>query len=341
MRTQMPELASRLLSIVIITRNEARNVARCIESVLEAVSLFKGTQVILVDSASTDETCDIAQRNPISVVKLRPNWLLTPAAGRYIGTLRTSSEYLLFVDGDMVLAASWVKAGVEFMQQHPRAAAVSGDMDEIYLEGDKEVGTLRRRYHVREAIEVLALGGAGLYRRLVLDQVGTFNPFVPLREEAELALRLRRAGYTLHRLPDLIATHYSAPRHTLREVRRRLTAGYYSGFGRALNYSFRSGLGWRFLRDQGMAFISFVPYLLLGVVGVIWLVFWLRWELLAAWLALTAMALAVFAVRKKSLKAAFLGFIARGLIVFGGVAGALAARHDPPQYPTDVIVIKP
>jgi GT2 family glycosyltransferase len=275
------------------------------------------------------------------VVKLRPDWLLTPAAGRYIGTLRTSSEYMLFVDGDMVLVASWVKVGVEFMQQHPRAAAVSGDMDEIYLEGDREVGTLRRRYQVRETMEVVGLGGVGLYRRVALDQVGTFNPFVPLREEAELGLRLWRAGYTLHRLPDLIATHHSAPRQTLREVGRRLTAGYYSGFGRALYYSFKSGLGWQFLRDQGMAFISFVPHVLLGVVGVIWLVFWLRWELLAAWLALTTMALAVFAIRKKSLNAALLGFIARSLIVFGGVAGALAAWRDPPQYPTDVVVIQP
>jgi len=81
MRTQMPGSARRLLSIVIITRNEARNVARCIESVLEAASLFQDTQVILVDSASTDETCDIAQGNPISVVRLLPDWLLTPAAG--------------------------------------------------------------------------------------------------------------------------------------------------------------------------------------------------------------------------------------------------------------------
>jgi glycosyltransferase involved in cell wall biosynthesis len=337
----MPGSAGRLLSIVIITRNEARNVARCIESVLEAACLFQNTQVILVDSASTDETCDIAKRSPISVLKLRPDWLLTPAAGRYIGTLRTSSEYVLFVDGDMVLVASWVRAGMEFMQQHPRAAAVSGDMDEIYLEGDQKVGTLHRRYQVRKTVEVLSLGGVGLYRRLALDQVGTFNPFVPLREEAELALRLRRSGYKLHRLPDLIATHYSAPRQSLREVGRRLTAGYYSGFGRALYYSFKGGLGWQFLRDQGLAFISFVPYVLLGVVGLIWLAFWLRWELLAAWFALTIIALAVFAIRKKSLNAALLGFMARGLIVFGGVAGALAARRDSPQYPTDVIVVQP
>ena len=90
-----------------------------------------------------------------------------------------------------------------------------------------------------------------------------------------------------------------------------------------------------------MAFISFVPYVLLGVMGVIWLAFWLRWELLTAWLALTIMALAVYAIRKKSLNAALLGFIARGLIAIGGVAGVLAAWRDPPQYPTDVIVIQP
>jgi len=342
----MPRLAQEtvrnLLSIVIITRNEARNVGRCVESALAAAVRFPGTQIVLVDSASTDGTCAIVQRYPVSLVQLKPTWRLTPAAGRYIGTLRTGSEYILFLDGDMVLNADWVKAGMEFLQTHPQAAAVSGDMDEIYLNDEGEVvSVLHRRYKVRELTEVRGLGGAGLYRRAALDQVGTFNPFVPLREEAELALRLRRAGYKLYRIPSPIADHYSPPRQSIREIGRRYKAGYYAGFGRALYYSIRSGLGWQFVREQGFAYLNFAVYLLVGVVSLLFLVFGQRWQPVALWAMLTVIALIAFSFKKGSLRDALLGFASRGLIVYGGIAGALSALRDPPHYPTDVRVIQP
>ena len=60
------------LSIVIIARNEARNIARAIESVLRAVENWPDTEILLVDSASTDETVEIARRYPINIVRLHP-----------------------------------------------------------------------------------------------------------------------------------------------------------------------------------------------------------------------------------------------------------------------------
>lgn len=330
-----------LLGVVIITHNEAQNVDRCIQSALAAATRFPGTQIMLVDSASTDDTCALAQRYPISIVQLKPTWRLTPAAGRYIGTLRTHCDYILFLDGDMTLNVDWVKAGIEFMQTHPQAAAISGDMDEIYLDGGQPVGVLHHRYQVHDLMEVRALGGAGLYRREALDRAGTFNPFVPLREEAELALRLRRAGYRLYRLPCLIADHYSPPRQTLREIGRRYQAGYYAGFGRALYYANRNGLGWQFVREQGLAYLAFAVYVLLGLASLLCLFLGQRRYPIILWVALTAMILVAFALRKGSLREALIGFISRGLIVYGGVAGVLSAWRDPPDYPTGVSVIKP
>src|SRR5205814_10040498 len=38
-------------------------------------------------------------------------------------------------------------------------------------------------------------GGAALYRRSVLEHVGTFNPYLFSDEEPELYIRIRHAGY--------------------------------------------------------------------------------------------------------------------------------------------------
>lgn len=330
-----------LLSIVLITRNEERNVEKSVESALRAAALVPGTETVLVDSASVDATCSVAARYPITVVQLRPKWRLTPAAGRYIGTLQTSGEYILFLDGDMVLCADWLDVGIPFLQANPRAAAVSGELDEVYV-GDRHeiVGIRRGRYATKAVAETRGLGGVGLYRRSALAEVGTFNPFVPLREEAELGLRLRQAGYKLYRTPVLIAIHYSPPRQTVRELVRRYRAGYYAGFGRALYYSTRNSLGWQFLREQGLDYLYTGGYLLLGIGSLLLAVLTSSSLAPLVWVALTMMLVSLYAVRKDSLREAVLGLAARVLTTTGGMAGMLSALGDPPSYPTDVLILK-
>lgn len=52
------------ISAVIITYNEERNIARCIDSIVSVVD-----EIVLIDSYSTDRTCDIALENGARVVK--------------------------------------------------------------------------------------------------------------------------------------------------------------------------------------------------------------------------------------------------------------------------------
>jgi glycosyltransferase involved in cell wall biosynthesis len=77
------------ISVVIISRNEAKNITRAIESVLKAVEHWPQTEILLVDSASTDETVEIAKHYPINIVRLKPSWFLSPPAGRLIGLYHT------------------------------------------------------------------------------------------------------------------------------------------------------------------------------------------------------------------------------------------------------------
>src|SRR5438874_587956 len=80
------------LSVVLISKNQAWNISRLIESVLQATSSIISKEVILVDSASTDETVEMASRYPISIVRLQPGQRLSPAIGRYTGYTRTQPE---------------------------------------------------------------------------------------------------------------------------------------------------------------------------------------------------------------------------------------------------------
>src|SRR5439155_26492731 len=75
------------LSVVLIARNQARNLDRLVQSVLREAP---GAETVLVDSRSTDETVERALEYPIRVLRLREGSALSPAAGRYVGFHATS-----------------------------------------------------------------------------------------------------------------------------------------------------------------------------------------------------------------------------------------------------------
>ncbi|MCL5256614.1 MAG: glycosyltransferase [Chloroflexi bacterium] len=328
-----------LLSIVIIARNEARRIGKCIESALAAASRFPETEVMLVDSASTDGTPEIAGKFAITIVQLKPEWPLTPGAGRYLGTLASHSEYILFVDGDTWIYPEFLPDALDFLEKHPTVAGVGGTREEFYVDEQGELtGEIHRRYRVREATEVPGLGGDALYRHSALNEAGTFNPYLAWNEEAELALRLRKAGYTLWRLPIAMTKHYSFPRGTYRETIRRFHVGFYPRAGRTLRATYNNGLAGRFIREFLMNYVVTGTYLFAGLLSAFSAIFDRRW--LKAWLACSGAIFVTYAIRKSSARSAFANLLARVMIVYGLVTGFFQGRQDPDQYPRDAIILQ-
>jgi len=189
------------ISVVIITRNESANIASCIESILTSAA-DDSPDIILVDSASTDATVDIARRYPITIVHLESSPLLSPAVGRFIGTRYARAPLIQFLDGDMVVFPGWVHAAQEVFQD-PLVGGVAG-----LLHRSRPTATGETILKDTSAgSEVECFGGAAVYRKAVLDQVGTFNPFMLGEEERELGYRIRRMGYVLKRIPVEMAVH--------------------------------------------------------------------------------------------------------------------------------------
>ncbi|MCS7264092.1 MAG: glycosyltransferase family 2 protein [Armatimonadetes bacterium] len=83
------------VSVVILTRNEAKNIERCIKSVLWA------DEVIVVDAESEDETCEIAQRMGARVI-VHP-W---EGGGKQadFAISQANSQWVLIVDADEVVS---------------------------------------------------------------------------------------------------------------------------------------------------------------------------------------------------------------------------------------------
>lgn len=294
-----------LIAAVVIGRNEEPYIGRCLASVVRAMAPFPGAEIVFVDSRSTDRTRTIACTFPVRVVTLSTTFPLSPALGRVVGQRLTASQYVLFVDGDTEIDATWVQEGLAFMGTHADVGGVSGKLPEVYYEDGREVGGHPDCFATASTPEAVEdPGGNALYRRSSLEAAGSFNPFLTAYEESELTARLRIAGFRVVRLPIPLGTHHTAPRGTLRELRRRYKDNLIKGYGQALRVSLGSPVLRTHLRRQ-QRYLQFQGVVVAGLLLAA-LSAWrgdVRW--FAGWCLLGAAFVVAFMVRSRSLTKPF------------------------------------
>lgn len=329
------------LAAVLISKDQAWNVGRLIESVQAATSTLPevgGTRIVLVDSASTDGTIDVACRYPVRVVRLRPDQPLSPAAGRWVGSRHTDGELVLFLDGDMELCGGWLEHALDLLRSRPDAAGVTGRIVDVPKDGHAPPLAATDSRPVR-AEPVTFAGGAALYRRRVLDEAGTFNPYLKSDEEPELCLRIRRAGYSIFRLDCPMVVHYSDDERSIVTLFRRWRRNLYLGAGQCIRYHVGDDLLWHYVKERGFGLAPALA-LLTGPLGAAALPATQRgrWWRVCAVLAMVV--LAGDAYRKRSLYRTVHSLVLRALILDGTVRGFFAAPHDPATYPARLDVIR-
>jgi glycosyltransferase involved in cell wall biosynthesis len=333
------------LSVVLITKNQEWNAARLIESVLRATASISSREIILVDSISTDRTVEIARRYPISIVRLRPNQRLSPAAGRYLGYKRTRGEFVLFLDGDMELLPGWLEQALRFMRGMPNAGVMlSSKVIELPPPGPPEplrppdIDRTSGPTEVSRAAFVV--GGAALYRRSVLEDVGTFNPYLYSDEEPELYLRIRVAGYRVLQLDFSIVRHYSVSQETPSALLGRRRRNFLLGVGQCLRYHLHTKVFWPYLKERGSWSVTAALGMIAGAGALLWSLATRDFVWFGSWTLAVCLLFACAAVRKHSLRRAFYSLFQRTLMVEGLFRGFLIEPLTPDGYPRDVEVIQ-
>ena len=320
------------LSIVIITKNEETHIARCLQSVLDAAAEIGGAEVVVVDSASTDRTVEIAHSFGVRVLSLRPEWELSPAAGRYVGFHHTQSELVMFVDADTVIDRNWFRAAIPYFEQ-TKVAGATGFLDDVDEQGCPlpYIGTRSQQVHT-----LPWLRGIGLYRREALNQVGAFNPYLITEEEAELCFRLRQKGWQLLQLPHDMGCHMrGAAAHAF--LLRGLRLGRLPGPGRTLRYAWQAGYGPQFCFERFKQTIAFVMACLMLILGT---TLFLTGHSYAAEITLATLvtAIVVIAVKKRSLLGPLNYFAHHFLLLCGLLTGFFTTKvEDPSSYPLNAI----
>jgi cellulose synthase/poly-beta-1,6-N-acetylglucosamine synthase-like glycosyltransferase len=329
------------LTCVVIGRNEEKVIGNAIQSLLDVRKELPDTEVIFVDSASTDKSVEIACQYPIRVLQLRPEWQMSASAGRYIGFLWAKGEYIFFLDGDAVVDAAWLVKGVEFMKAHPEYGSVAGVLDEIYVDENGGDGKLAPNVFQQDLSKDIdprnALGGTAMYRREVLERVGGFQPWLKAAEDDEMHLRVRLGGWKVARIKGYMGVKFTENRHTLREIMRRARSSMYN-YGAVLRYCQEYNAGWRYCVDTipwvvSTAVIVMVLLAIIPICVYFGVVHWLPVAALVLFLALAA--------KKRSFKGAMLSVAVRTVGLYRTFTSYWVTKpRKTSEYPTDVIVVK-
>ena len=316
------------LSVVIIARNEELTIGPCLESVVRATANYR-TEILFVDSASSDGTVDVARRYPVAIAGFRDTGLLSPAAGRWLGTDLTHGELLFFVDGDMMIVDGWIASAIKVLEDR-HIGGVSG---RLFPVAPGEPLNFAREDGLPLGI-VAGLGGAALYRRKALEECGTFNPFLRGEEERELAYRLSRRGYSVVRVDHPMAHHIEKERSVEENVGRSV---YFAGVGQIMRRYALQPPFWDLLKEHVEVFAVWIAGLLLVGLIVLGLSEGGGWFLGVGGAVVLGLALLVL---RKGPKRIWLFLHNRALISVHFILGILRGLPPPGRYPRDFVWIR-
>lgn len=329
-----------IISFIIISRNEEKRIRACIESVIKCSRGYKNSEIILVDSASTDKTVDISKCYPIKIIQLRPHWPLSPAAGEYMGFLHSKGDYLCFMDGDMLLDAGWLKEALPYLKKDD-VAGVAGNIINRFKDDCSSLVARRmnRNYELLSFGEVNSLGGPATFKRSVLEVVGCYHPFLRAGEEGELSYRIILKGYKLLRLPVSMVVH-RAESSSLLVYLKKYQWEYVKAVGSSIRFSFRTNkqVFWRRFPViiQAIFFNLSIFYVIFSLFTFIKGYILYAIITLAGYFLLFILSLK----RRMEVKDALLSILIVHIRALAMLIGFLKDLPDPQQYPKDPIIIK-
>ncbi|MBW2989022.1 glycosyltransferase [Candidatus Woesearchaeota archaeon] len=294
------------ISLVIITKNEEKNIRDCLDSVTSLDYPKDRLEIIVVDT-STDKTPDIARS--YKDVKLIRGHKAGFGHVRNMGIEKAKNELVAFTDADCIVPRDWLKKLVApFKNENVAAAGGNAYPPENapYLGkcfsclGVPAGGAIG----LDACIEKTSTGASALvtcnavFRREVLVRI-KFNENLRFGgEDTDISKRIRNEGYSLKYVPDSFVWH--KPRTSLSDFAR---------------WHYRRGIADFYLKKGGFLRAFFGPFSVLWLIIFITLLgiltktigFYALFFLLVTWISLIALMIStkryrLLARRRKRIK---------------------------------------
>lgn len=239
-------------SVVILNWNGAEMLRRFLPSVI-AYSQGEGVEICVADNASSDNSCEVIEREfpEVRLIRLSENYGFAEGYNRALQQI--DAEYVVLLNSDVEVTSGWLEPMTDYLDKHPQVAACQPKLlsfqEKSCFEYAGAAGGFIDKYgypfcrgRIFDVIEsdhgqyddiipvFWATGAALLIRLQVYCEVGGLDGrFFAHMEEIDLCWRLRSRGYGIVCLPFSKVYHVGGatlkkenPRKTLLNFRNNL-----------------------------------------------------------------------------------------------------------------------
>lgn len=191
------------VAVVVIGRNEAARLDRCLHSLGDM-------RILYVDSGSVDGSPDRARMAGAEVIELDPAAGFSAARGRNAGLDRLIADpgiaYVQMVDGDCTIEPGWIAAGAAALDADPTLGAVFGQLREARPEASIYAWLLDLEWRAPQGPSAVFSGNVML-RAEAVRRSGRYRDAMIAGEDPEYAIRMRAAGWHILCLAAPMAVH--------------------------------------------------------------------------------------------------------------------------------------
>ncbi len=214
--------ANPLASVIIPSYNGMAHLPVCLASL--RAQTYAPFEVILVDNGSTDETVAYVVREfpEMRIVQLPRNEVFVGAVNAGIRAAR--GEFIVLLNNDTEAEPDWLAELLAALRAEPQAGMAASKMrlfdrrDTLHNAGDgfgrdglplnRGVWETDKGQFDGDRFVFAACGGAGAYRKTMLDQIGLFDEdLVAYCEDVDLGWRAQLAGYRCVYAPRAVVYH--------------------------------------------------------------------------------------------------------------------------------------
>ena len=199
-------MESSTVTIGLCVKNCGGFIAETLSSLMRQDLPHDRLELIVVDGYSTDETLDVI-RKQVSETDLKCRIFYEKeglGTARQIVVDNALGEYILWLDGDLVLSSNYVRKLTELMDKNPKVGIVKGKYS--LTPGANHAATLEiysraagKMVDFNSRIETDSMGTAGcIYRVQAIRQAGGFDKDIKgYGEDWDAEYRVRSAGWSL------------------------------------------------------------------------------------------------------------------------------------------------
>lgn len=214
------------VTVIIPNYNGMKFIKECLESILNQDVGTPDYQVLVVDNGSRDGSLEWIQSQfpQVLTIALASNTGFCHAVN--VGIRAVDTPYVLLLNNDTKAGTRFIKALYEAIEAKPSAFSVSGKM--LMWDNPERIDDAGDRYCVlgwayargkgkptadfEKPSEIFsACGGAVIYRKSILDQIGLFDEahFAYL-EDLDIGYRAKLYGYKNYYEPSAEVIHYGS-----------------------------------------------------------------------------------------------------------------------------------